>query len=77
MRKLKLDVNALRVESFEAYAGDGRALGTVRGNMPSPGYSADGTCFEDTCACANTSPRPSCRDCSWDELCFSLPPVCD
>lgn len=76
MRKLKLDVNALRVESFEAYTGDGRAIGTVRGNS-GPERSVDGTCFEDTCACANTSPRPSCRDCSWEDACFSLPPVCD
>lgn len=76
MRKLKLDVNALRVESFEAYARGGRALGTVRGNSGAE-RSVDGTCFEDTCACANTSPRPSCMDCSWDEACFSLPPVCD
>jgi hypothetical protein len=77
MRKLKLDINTLRVESFQACAGDGRTLGTVRGNMPSPDYSADGTCFEDTCACANTSPRPSCIDCSWEDVCISVPPQCD
>ena len=29
MRKLKLDVDALRVESFEACEGDGRTAGTV------------------------------------------------
>jgi hypothetical protein len=33
MRKLKLDVDALRVESFEADRGRG-SVGTVRGNMP-------------------------------------------
>ena len=69
MRKLKLDMNALRVESFEA-CGDGRTIGTVRGNDGTPACSAGcsfetGPCFtcneEDTCgACANTSPRPDC-----------------
>jgi hypothetical protein len=33
MRKLKLDVDALRVESFEAEGGTGN-VGTVRGNAP-------------------------------------------
>jgi len=80
MRKLKLDVAELRVESFEAHAG-GRALGTVRGNVLTPECSADQTCvtcFEDTCAgCANTSPRPSCADCSEFGDCFTQPSVCD
>lgn len=76
MRKLKLDIHALRVESFEAYAGDGRAIGTVRG-ASGPERSVDGTCFEATCGCANTSPHPSCRDCSWEEACASVPPRCD
>ena len=72
MRKLKLDMNALRVESFEVYAGGGRTIGTVRGNVLTPdcdtAYVTE-PCFtcndDDTCgACANTSPRPSCADCS-------------
>jgi hypothetical protein len=71
MRKLKLDMNALRVESFDAHSGYRRTIGTVRGNDGTPACSADcsffetGPCFtcnyEDTCgACANTSPRPDC-----------------
>jgi hypothetical protein len=77
MRKLKLDVHALRVESFQANAGGGRAIGTVRGNS-GPRYSNNGTCFEDTCACINTSPWPTCEDCSWVEACApSVPPQCD
>ena len=71
MRKLKLDMNALRVESFDAHPGVRRTTGTVRG-FGTPACSVDyltGPCFtcneEDTCgACANTSPRPSCADCS-------------
>jgi hypothetical protein len=72
MRKLKLDMNALQVESFDASAGD-RRTGTVRGNDGTPACSdgcsfgfETGPCFtcdyQDTCgACANTSPRPSCE----------------
>lgn len=78
MRKLKLDVHALRVESFDASAGDGAASGTVHG--------AGGESFEDgcsaykgcsgagescavtaclTCLCPHTGPQPSCDPCSW------------
>ena len=80
MRKLKLDVTELRVESFEACDGDARSIGTVRGNVLTPECSADDTCdtcFQATCNCANTSPMPSCQDCSWFEDCFTLPPQCD
>ena len=83
MHKLKMDVTELRVESFEAYAGGARTIGTVRGNVLTPECSVDetcpgATCFEDTCAgCANTSPRPSCVDCSEFGDCFTLPPQCD
>ena len=82
MRKLKLDVDALRVESFEAVAGNGR-LGTVRGNVVTPdcseafGTCPGFTCFDDTCGCADTSPRPSCQECSFYEDCVSVPPQCD
>jgi len=83
MGKLKLDVDALRVESFEACAGDGRSIGTVRGNVITPACSAENgtcpgyTCFDDTCACADTSPRPSCQECSFYGDCISVPPQCD
>jgi hypothetical protein len=80
MRKLKLDVDALQVESFEAHAGDAREVGTVRANVITPNCSAVDECgptyFEATCNCADTSPRPSCIDCSWD-FCFTSPDQCD
>jgi hypothetical protein len=82
MRKLKLDATTLRVESFEAYAGPSGA-GTVRANVLTPECSGEEGCgptdgFQDTCAgCANTSPRPSCMDCSWDDACVTVPPNCD
>jgi hypothetical protein len=80
MRKLKLDINALRVESFEAYAGDTHAVGTVRANVITPECSVNDTCdtcYQATCNCANSSPLPSCFDCSWDDACVSVPPQCD
>jgi hypothetical protein len=80
MRKLKLDADSLQVESFEPYAAGGRPAGTVRANEVTPGCTADCgvTFFEDTCAgCANTSPRPSCNDCSWDDVCHTFDINCD
>ena len=80
MLKLKLALDDLRVESFVACGRDARAVGTVRANVITPACSDDAsciTCFEDTCACPNTSPRPSCMDCSWDDACVSVPPQCD
>lgn len=66
MRMLKLDLTALLVESFEASAGHGALAGTVRGNasgVESCGYVTE---CQDTCFCADTSPRPSCDECSWN-----------
>ena len=67
MRKLRLDVHALRVESFEASARGRAAAGTVRGNASGVETCGPVTYCADTCYCANTSPRPSCDDCSWKE----------
>ncbi|HST57625.1 MAG TPA: hypothetical protein VLK84_02985 [Longimicrobium sp.] len=77
MRKLKLDVSALRVESFEASEGRGPQPGTVRGNDATPACSGEESCGEscdftvcmETCLCADTSPRPSCDACSWNGGC--------
>jgi hypothetical protein len=81
MRKLKLNADTLQVESFEVYAGGTRRAGTVRANVITPDCSAADDCaptyFEATCNCANTSPLPSCMDCSWDDACVSVPPQCD
>ena len=65
--KLKLELDELRVESFDTTAADGVARGTVRGNAGAyPAASAD----IDTCA--TQSP-----DCSWDSNCArSCPWTC-
>lgn len=78
MRKIRLDVEMLQVESF-ATAGSIRALGTVRGNAEigdgdmiiitapqplTPNCSADSMC--DTCkySCIDTcTPQPTCDSC--------------
>lgn len=81
MHKLKLDVSELRVESFEACVADGHDIGTVRGNAGTADCSGGeescggATHCGDTCWCPNTSPRPSCDDCSWMD-CFTFPPEC-
>ena len=89
MRKLRLDVHALRVESFEASAGAGPRTGTVQGNVadtrvcPVEPASQDLECsYEDSCAitncltclCPHTGPQPSCDPCSWME-CPSFDPA--
>jgi hypothetical protein len=76
MRKLKLDADTLQVQSFQTHPGATPAAGTVRGHVVSPNCSIIDDCvtyWEETCGgCANTSPRPSCFDCSWDEPCATV-----
>lgn len=71
MRKLKLDVGSLRVESFEASVGKGPEGGTVRANdatsLCSGGATCNYTACQNTCQCPHTSPQPSCQPCSWDD----------
>jgi len=88
MRKFKLDVHALRVESFEASAEAGPRIGTVHGNAaetrvcPVEPVSYDPTCEGEscdvtacaTCLCPHTGPQPSCDPCSWDG-CYSYDPA--
>ena len=80
MRKLKLDVHALRVESFEPHAAPAPMIGTVRANSDDPvDPSGEESCHVTgclTCLCPNTSPRPSCDPCSWWEDCVSFDPAC-
>jgi hypothetical protein len=80
MRKLKLDVHALRVESFEPVAESLARPGTVRGNVATPDCSeanecsGHDTCLGESCAvtacltclCPHTGPQPSCDPCSWN-----------
>jgi len=75
VKKLKLDIQALRVESFEAAVSGGPQIGTVRGNAESYDAcsEAKGCSDEDSCAitncltclCPHTGPQPSCDPCSW------------
>lgn len=79
MRKLKLDLGALRVETFEPRDGGAADIGTVRANSGEPIDPSGGeSCVETaclTCLCPYTTPRPSCDDCSWDG-CPTFPPQC-
>jgi hypothetical protein len=66
MRKLKLDVSALRVESFDAAEGREESCG---------GESCDITsCL--TCLCPHTGPQPSCDPCSRLGDCTFDPATC-
>lgn len=58
MPKLRLDVSALQVDSFEAYAGHGPAAGTVRGNADTPDCTAEPISQGPTCegeSCVETA----------------------
>ncbi len=77
MKKLKLDVHALQVESFEALVASAPRIGTVGGNAATPacepepitqGPTCEGeSCVETACAtclCPYSGPMPSCDPCS-------------
>ncbi|HYW11598.1 MAG TPA: pinensin family lanthipeptide [Longimicrobium sp.] len=59
MKKLKLTVDALRVESFETAEAEVEQRGTVRGN------ASDSTCIERVCGCAeDTDLDLTCGTCN-------------
>ena len=62
MRKLRLELDALRVESFDAERRDPAGQGTVRAHEVSQ--------LADTCGCADTSVKVPCfcseRQTCWD-----------
>ena len=62
MKKLRLELDALRVESFEAEARAAAARGTVAAH--------EATLLADTCGCADTSIKIPCfcseRQTCWD-----------
>jgi hypothetical protein len=81
MRTLKLELDALQVESFHASPGRAPETGTVRGNGGTCDCSGEEVCTGDetcwgaescavtaclTCLCPHTGPQPSCDPCSWD-----------
>lgn len=88
MKKLTLDIHALRVESFEPAVAQGARTGTVRGNGASEGpgepisYEGGGCSGEEscdvtlcaTCYCPHTGPQPTCIPCSW-AVCFTDEPL--
>jgi hypothetical protein len=64
MKKIKLDLDRLNVDSFETAAGDDKARGTVHGH-----YSAPYTCARAaTCQYGGTcgSECRSLNDCTWE-----------
>lgn len=67
MKKLKLDLGALRVETFVAGLERAPSAGTIRANASGVETCGPVTYCADTCVCADTSPRPSCDDCSWQD----------
>jgi hypothetical protein len=63
MKKLKLEVEALHVESFEAQAGDAPGVGTVRGLVHTFNEVSCGCPVTDlahTCGCPDSSVRNDC-----------------
>ena len=78
MKKLKLDVHALRVESFATSAEHGRDGGTVRGHGEIEQCSNAESCAITaclTCLCPHSGPQPSCDPCSWLGDCPTLDPT--
>jgi hypothetical protein len=70
MRKVKLSIETLQVESFETAASGAELRGTVAAHMPKPTPPA-GTQFGDTCQCTYAL---SCvqTDCGDECLLFTL-----
>ncbi|HYW12498.1 MAG TPA: hypothetical protein VE871_11075 [Longimicrobium sp.] len=77
MKKLRLDIHALQVESFEALVTGAMQTGTVRGNGDTSGCDVEimthgPTCEGEscvqtacaTCLCPYSGPMPSCMPCS-------------
>jgi hypothetical protein len=67
MKKLTLDLAALRVETFVAGVELAPRAGTVRANAASGAETCKVTYCQETCLCPNTSPQPSCDECSWND----------
>ena len=84
MKKLKLNMEDLRVESFVTFSKDSLNRGTVQGNAASILGTCHGTC-EDTCevctvpktcpnTCGNTCDDPTCGYTCEDPLTRFEPP---
>jgi hypothetical protein len=75
VKKLKMDMDSLVVESFEVGAEDDGS-GTVHGNLltrlcdtVNNTCDAANTCYGDTCDVAMNSCEPSCNDCGTYNCC--------
>lgn len=67
MKKLKLTMDSLCVESFQTAEQESEQRGTVRGN------ASDSTCIERRCGCANdTEWDITCGTCNlMDDTCYN------
>lgn len=70
MKKLTLDLHALRVETFDTSSGDGAARGTVRGNDSRP------PTFTETLVETTTDPNQQCMCYSGQPCVFTLETAC-
>lgn len=59
MKKLRMDLNEIRVERFETLAADAD-LGTVLGNAPPTKTAVCGSCIVDSCVTGSVRPCPYC-----------------
>ncbi len=71
MKKLKLTVDDLHVESFQTGDDDALRRGTVRG------HASDSTCYERVCGCApETDWDVSCGTCNVvEDTCYNTCPT--
>jgi hypothetical protein len=70
MKKLSLNLDALRVESFDTSAGGASRLGTVRGN------DSRSLTFTETLVGTTTDPNLNCMCHSSDPCVNTLPTAC-
>lgn len=68
MRKLRLEIDELEIESFETLAKDTDTPGSVEG-MQTPTANSGGSCFESTCRPALCRTDDTCPIQSCDETC--------
>lgn len=61
-RKIRLDMETLRVASFDTGAADGERDGTVHGHQNTRRPTCAQTCFSCDVGCTNTQPIVSCFD---------------
>ena len=74
MRKLRLDLESLSVESFDAAPAERAARGTVHGNQIRP-FSKDPGCLPFSPNCALSDDDPTCQiSCGQAGICTYVDP---